>query len=126
MDYAAYAYDPNLLGTFRGLVDDAYERVGQYQDIDVTQTILQAPVSGEITSVRPARDTSRVSESKTCSPNRSLIGHLCATARSRETTHANSRSNRRFRFPDETLIENRFVRRAGRAYTEDDPSRRTS
>lgn len=55
MDYAAYAYDPNLLGTFRGLVDDAYERVGQFQDVDVIQTILQAPVSGDIVSVRQIR-----------------------------------------------------------------------
>jgi hypothetical protein len=55
MDYAAYAYDPNLLGTFRGLVDDAYERVGLFQDVDVIQTLLQTQVPADITSVRQIR-----------------------------------------------------------------------
>jgi hypothetical protein len=55
MDYAAYLYDPNLLGTFRELIDDAYERVGSYQDLDVVQTILKAPVTSEIINVRQIR-----------------------------------------------------------------------
>src|SRR4051812_14335825 len=55
MDYAAYVYDPNLLGTFRQIVDDAYERVGLYQDLDVVQTILQTPIKPDIVNVRQIR-----------------------------------------------------------------------
>ena len=52
MDYGAFAYDPVLLDTFRDIVDDPYERVGSYQDVDVTQTLLQTQVRSEIVSVR--------------------------------------------------------------------------
>jgi hypothetical protein len=55
MDYAAFVYDPNLLGTFREIVDDAYERVGGYQDLDVIQTILQTQVRPDIANVRQIR-----------------------------------------------------------------------
>jgi hypothetical protein len=55
MDYGAYLYDPNLMGTFRSLVDDAYERVGLYQDLDVVQTILQTPIKPDIVNVRQIR-----------------------------------------------------------------------
>lgn len=55
MDYAAFSYDPNLLGTFRGLVDDAYEQVGSYQDLDVVQDLLQAPVTPELVNTRQIR-----------------------------------------------------------------------
>lgn len=55
MDYAAFLYDPNLLGTFRGLVDDAYERVGSYQDLDVVQDLLKAPVTPDLVNVRQIR-----------------------------------------------------------------------
>ena len=52
MDYGAFAYDPVLLDTFRDVVDDPYERVGSYQDVDVTQTLLQTQVRSDIVSVR--------------------------------------------------------------------------
>jgi hypothetical protein len=55
MDYGAYLYDPNLMGTFRSLIDDAYERVGAYQDLDVVQTILATPVKPDIVNVRQIR-----------------------------------------------------------------------
>jgi hypothetical protein len=55
MDYAAFSYDPNLLGTFRGLVDDSYEQVGRYQDLDVVQGLLQAPITPDLVNVRQIR-----------------------------------------------------------------------
>jgi hypothetical protein len=85
MDYAAFLYDPNLLGTFRGLVDDAYERVGAFQDLDVVQTILKAPVSPDIVNVRQIR--MNVALGALRSPNvRSIMrGFLASTSSSART-----------------------------------------
>jgi len=52
MDFGAYAYDPILLPTFRKAVDAAYEQTGDYQDVAVTQTLLQFSVRPEVTSQR--------------------------------------------------------------------------
>ena len=52
MDFGAYAYDPVLLDTFRDVVDDPYERVGSYQDVDVTQELLNTQVRPDIVSAR--------------------------------------------------------------------------
>lgn len=55
MDLYAYAYDPEPMGTFRELVDDAYERVGGYQDIPVISTILQTGFRGDLVDLRRLR-----------------------------------------------------------------------
>ncbi len=52
MDLEAYAYDPILLHTFRKVVDDAYEQVGDFQDVSVIQQILGAPVRDDVVSQR--------------------------------------------------------------------------
>jgi len=52
MDFEAYAYDPVLLHTFRKVVDDAYEEVGDFQDVSVIQQILNAPVRADVVSQR--------------------------------------------------------------------------
>jgi hypothetical protein len=52
MDYGAFAYDPALLDTFRDIVDDPYERVGSYQDVDVTQALLKTQIRSDIVGVR--------------------------------------------------------------------------
>jgi hypothetical protein len=52
MDFGAYAYDPILLPTFRKAVDAAYEQTGDYQDVSVTQSLLQFTVRPEVTSQR--------------------------------------------------------------------------
>jgi hypothetical protein len=52
MDFGAFAYDPSLLETFRDIVDDPYERVGSYQDVDVTQELLMTQVRSDIVGVR--------------------------------------------------------------------------
>jgi hypothetical protein len=55
MDYGAFAYDPSLLDTFRKLVDNAYEEVGAYQDVDVIQELLNTQVRPDIVSERQIR-----------------------------------------------------------------------
>jgi hypothetical protein len=52
MDFQAYAYDPILLHTFRKAVDDAYEQVGDFQDVSVTEQILGAPVRDDVVNQR--------------------------------------------------------------------------
>ena len=52
MDFGAYAYDPVLLDTFRDVVDDPYERVGSYQDVDVTQELLKTQITPDIVGAR--------------------------------------------------------------------------
>jgi len=52
MDFEAYAYDPVLLHTFRKVIDDAYEQVGDFQDVDVTEQILGAPVRADVVNQR--------------------------------------------------------------------------
>jgi hypothetical protein len=52
MDLEAYAYDPILLHTFRKAVDDAYEQVGDFQDVSVIQQILGAPVRDDVVNQR--------------------------------------------------------------------------
>jgi hypothetical protein len=52
MDFEAYAYDPILLHTFRKAVDDAYEQVGDFQDVSVTQQILGAAVRDDVVNQR--------------------------------------------------------------------------
>jgi hypothetical protein len=55
MDQDAFAYDPEPLGTFRELVDDAYERVGGYQDIPVVQQLLQVSLRPDLVNLRRLR-----------------------------------------------------------------------
>lgn len=44
MDLNAFAYEPTTMEVFREIVDEAYEAIGQYQDLHVTQEITgQAP-----------------------------------------------------------------------------------
>lgn len=52
MDFGAYAYDPILLDTFRKVVDNAYEEIGDYQDVSVTQDLLQFSVRPDVVSQR--------------------------------------------------------------------------
>ena len=51
----AYAYDPEPLSTYREVVDDAYERVGGYQDIPVVQGLLQTAFRADLVSLRHLR-----------------------------------------------------------------------
>jgi hypothetical protein len=55
MDLFAYAYDPEPLGTYRELVDDAYERVGGYQDIPVISGLLSTSFRSDLVSLRQLR-----------------------------------------------------------------------
>lgn len=55
LDLFAYAYDPEPLGTYRELVDDAYERVGGYQDIPVISTLLSTSFRPDLVSLRQLR-----------------------------------------------------------------------
>jgi hypothetical protein len=52
MDFGAYAYDPVLLDTFRKVVDTDYEEIGDYQDVSVTQSLLQFSVRPDVVSQR--------------------------------------------------------------------------
>lgn len=55
MDLYAYAYDPEPLSTYRELVDDAYERVGGYQDIPVVSGLLSVGFPQDLVSLRQLR-----------------------------------------------------------------------
>jgi hypothetical protein len=55
MDLYAYAYDPEPLSTYRELVDDAYERVGGYQDIPVVSGLLKVGFPHDLVSLRQLR-----------------------------------------------------------------------
>ncbi|MGE3271445.1 MAG: hypothetical protein AB7P40_22035, partial [Chloroflexota bacterium] len=52
MDLYAYAYDSDRLSTFRDLVDDAYERTGNYQDIPVVSKLLGASFPPDLVTGR--------------------------------------------------------------------------
>ena len=52
MDFGAYAYDPILLGTFRQMIDDDYEQIGDFQDVAVTQALLQFSVRPDVVNQR--------------------------------------------------------------------------
>lgn len=82
MDYGAYVYDPNLMGTFRSLVDDAYERVGLYQDLDVIQTILATPVKPGIVNVRQIRMNVALATLRSPSIRSIMRGFLAAPMKS--------------------------------------------
>lgn len=55
MDLFAYGYDPEPLGTYREMVDDAYERVGGYQDIPVVSTLLSTSFRPDLVNLRQLR-----------------------------------------------------------------------
>lgn len=48
MDLHALAYDRDLIKSYREAVDNAYEAVGQYQDIAVVEKLLQVEVSQDL------------------------------------------------------------------------------
>src|SRR5262249_26275606 len=85
MDYGAFLYDPNLFGTFRGLVDDAYARVCAYQDLDVVQTILKAPVTPDLINVRQIRMNVALAALRSPSIRSIMRGFLAAPSSSIRT-----------------------------------------
>ncbi|MFN8525642.1 MAG: hypothetical protein U0821_21300 [Chloroflexota bacterium] len=44
MDFNAYGYDPVLMQILRDAVDDAYEEIGHYQDLAITERVLRTDV----------------------------------------------------------------------------------
>jgi len=55
MDFNAFAFDPIMLGIFRDAIDNGYEDVGSYQDLDVVQGILKTAPPVELVNRRATR-----------------------------------------------------------------------
>jgi len=52
MDFNAYAYEPELMQTFRAAVDDAYESIGFYKDAWETQALLGEELPPDVVNQR--------------------------------------------------------------------------
>ena len=52
MDFNAFAYDPEIAGTYRDALDEAYEDMGMYQDLAVTERLSDEAPSPELVEQR--------------------------------------------------------------------------
>jgi hypothetical protein len=52
MDFCAFGYEPESLKIFRDLVDEAYQRIGNYQDVCVAEKLLGEPLRPELVKQR--------------------------------------------------------------------------
>jgi hypothetical protein len=85
MDFGAYAYDPILLDTFRQVVDGAYEEIGDFQDVSVTQSLLQFSVRPDVVSQRQIKMNVMLASLRTPLVRSTMRSFLSSPASSMQT-----------------------------------------
>ena len=82
MDFGAYAYDPVLLDTYRKVTDGAYEEIGDYQDVAVSQALLQFSVRPDVVSQRLIKMNVMLASLRTPLVRSSMRGFLASPSSS--------------------------------------------